>query len=245
MKKMMLAACLAAMALTACGSKEDAAVKAEAEKAPQSASMTSAQPSAAFPSADRSVPLEQYQARTRDLSDWLYFALSAQPIDYEKVAWVMSGEYRVASDAFKKKDLMDALKPQIDAKLAEVRKSRRYLYIDFAPGTVSLGHYDLATKSFPISGLDDASMRLTNGNAFQALPMLDENKAREVEASITKGVAYDVSPSEKSLGVPGRFPTVARLYVFAHSVGPDGGPVQYEIVRLVMKTTDGMPFAEL
>lgn len=244
MKKMMLAACLAVMALTACGSKEDAAVKAAAEM-PRSASMTSAQPSAAIRSADRSVPLDQYQARTRDLSDWLYFALSAQPVDYEKVAWAMSGEYRAASDAFKKKDLMDALKPQIDAKLAEVRKSGRYLYVDFAPGTVSLGHYDLATKSFPISGLDAASMRLTNGNAFQALPMLDENKAREVEASITKGVAYDVSPSEKSLGVPGRFPTIARLYVFAHSVGPDGGPVQYEIVRLVMKTTEGMPFAEL
>lgn len=244
MKKMMLAACLAVVALTACGSKEEAAVKAAAEKVPQPIS-TSAQPRAALPSADRSVPLEQYQARTRDLSDWLYFALSAQPIDYEKVAWVMSGEYRAASDAFKKKDLMDALKPQIDAKLAEVRKSGRYLYVDFAPGTVSLGHYDLPTKSFPISGLDAASMRLTNGNAFQALPMLDENKAREVEAAISKGVAYNISDSEGSLAVPGRFPTIARLYVFAQGVGPDGGALQYQIVKLVMKTVSGEKFEEM
>lgn len=242
MKQMMtLAACVAAVVLTACGSKEEAGVKAAV---PATAPVASVQPST-LPKADSSVPLAQYQAWSSERLTDLSYALSSSPVNYEKAAWDLSAEYRVTSDAFKKKDLLEALKPQIDAKLAEVRNSGRYLYVDFKPGTVSLGHYNLETKSFPIWGLDAALMHFTNGSDFKALPMPDQSRAREVEAVIAKGVGYDVSPQEKMLATPGSFPTISRLYVFAQGIVPEGGPIQFQIVKLVMKATSDQPFAEM
>lgn len=76
-------------------------------------------------------------------------------------------------------------------------------------------------------------------------PLPDETKAREVEAIITKGVEYSISSSEKELAVPGSFSTVSRMYVFAQGIGPDGGPIQFQIVKLVMKATTGLPFQEI
>lgn len=241
--KMFVAACGAAVVLSACSSgKDEAGAKTAVPGAAVPA--VSALPNAALLRADPAVPLEQYQERTLERMTFLRHALAVPPVDYEKVAWTMSAEYRATSDAFKKKDLLEALKPQIDAKLAEVRKSGRYLYVNFKPGTVSLGHYTLETKSFPIRGLDAASLFVTNGGDFKALPMPDEARAREVEAIVAKGVEYNISSSEKELAVPGSFPTVSRMYVFAQGIRPDGGPIQFQIVKLVMKTTDGLLFAE-
>lgn len=244
MKQMMtLAACVAAVVLAACGSKEEAGVKAAVPVG--AAPVASVQPSAALPKADPAVPLEQHLAWSSERLTDLYYALSSSPVNYEKAAWDLSAEYRATSDAFKKKDLLEALKPQIDAKLAEVRNSGRYLYVDLKPGDISLGHYSFEKKAFPISGLSLGSYRLSNADAFKELPVSDENKAREVEAIIAKGVEYSISPSEKMLAVSGRFPTTSRLYVFAQGMGTDGGPIQFQIVKLVMKTTDSQPFAEM
>lgn len=241
-RMMMLAACVAAVVLSACGSKEEASVKATA---PATAPVASVQLSKALPKADPSVPLTQYQELSSDKLTYLNLALSAPPVDYEKVAWATSAEYRATFDAFKKKDLLAVLKPQIDARLAETKRTGRYLYVDFQPGAIYLDHYNLDKKAFPISGLSLGNYRLSNADAFKYLPMSDENKAREVEAAIAKGVAYKISANEGSLAVSGRFPTISRLYVFAQGMGADGGPIQFQIVKLVIKTTDGQPFAEM
>lgn len=119
------------------------------------------------------------------------------------MASVVSSEYRDTSDAFKKKDLLEVLKPQIGAKLAEAKTSGRYLYVDFKPGDVSLDHYNVEKKAFPITGISLSNLLLTNVDAFKYLPMPDDDKARTVEAALTKGIAYDIGPGESSLAVPG------------------------------------------
>lgn len=240
MKKIALVFCvLAGSVLLGCGKKE--------ESAPQAAMPSPAatvQAANALPIADPSVSLDSYQRLTTEHLVYLRHALSSEPVNYEQIAWQVSPEFRSSTDAFKKKDLLEALKPQVDAKLADAKKSWRYLYVDFKPGDVFLGHYDLDKKSFPIYGIGSSNIFLTNGDAYKHLPMPDESRAREVEAAIAKGVAYEINPNEQMLPVPGRFPTTSRLYVFAQEAGPDGGPLRFQIVKLVMKTTDGQALAE-
>jgi len=194
--------------------------------------------------ADSSVPLDRYQPLTSDRQLYLAVALSTAPVIYDQLAMNESAEYMKTSDTFRRKELLDILRPQIDAKVAEAKLNGRYAYINLPPGKISLGHYNLDKKAFPVNGLTTTNFRLSNREQFQWLS-LSEGQAREIEAALSKGIAYKINERESSLGVPGSFPTVSRVYVFAQGPGPDGRVVTYQITRIVMKDIDGKALGEI
>ncbi len=228
------AASLSVLLMGACGDKQSTA----AVPLPP-ATTTQSQPSMPkLAMADASVPLERYQPLTNDQALYLAASLSTAPVIYDQLAVHESVEYARTSDSFKRQELMNVLKPQIDGKLAEVKQNGRYVYVDLPPGKISLGHYNLEKKAFPVNGMVAANMRLSNMEKFEWLS-LPEGQAREVEAALSKGIAFKINEHESELGVPGRFPTVSRLYVFAQGPGPDGRGVTYQITKIVMMDTEG------
>lgn len=248
-KASFLLACVASSVLIACGSKDNTSSSPSSNKPAPVA--TAAQPGAPLPSASSSVALEQHQKLSPEGLIYLYHALSGLPIDYEKIAGQASAEFRSTTDTFKKKEILEALKPQINAGIANAKSSGRYLYLDFQPGQVSLGHYDLGMKSFPIKNLptDEGSylslttspyrLVFTNGSSYKALPMSDEAKAREVEAAIAHGIKVGYTSYSDV------FPTTSRVYLFAQASDSNQQAVKFQIVKLVIKTTSDQPFAEM
>lgn len=230
------AASLVGLMLVGCGDKQPTAA------VPQSLAPTAQPQPPAMPKldmADASVPLDRYQPLTNDRALYLAVALSTVAVNYDQLAMHESAEYMKTSDAFKRQELLNVLKPQIAAKIAEAKKNGRYAYIDLPPGKISLGHYNLDKKAFPVSGLMGANLQLSNIEQFQWLS-LPEGQAREVEAALSKGIAFKINEHESELGVPGRFPTVSRVYVFAQGPGPDGRGVMYQVTKIVMKGTEGI-----
>lgn len=236
-----LAASLSVLLLAGCGDKQPTAA------APQAATTVTQSQEPAVPklaNADPSAPLDRYLPLTSDSQLYLAVALSTAPVNYDLLAMNESAEYMKTSDTFKRKELLDALRPQLDAKLAEAKQNGRYAYIDLPPGKINLGHYNLDKKAFPLNGLMGANLRLSNMEQFQWLS-LPEGQAREVEGALSKGIAVKINEHVSELGVPGRFPTVSRLYVFAQGPGPDGRGVTYQVTKIVMKDTEGKALAEM
>ncbi len=133
---------------------------------------------------------------------FLYYALSKMPPDFESMAMSFSQDYRNTNDAFKKNDIMSALKPQMLAAI-EAAKSQRYgiWTLDYVP----VGHYDFNKKSFFLNSpfltgngtgyyRDNSSyqVNLKNGDAFNAMPVADENVAKQIEALVSRGQGFTV-----------------------------------------------------
>lgn len=89
----------------------------------------------------------------------LYQVASGMPADYDKLAKAMSREYRNESDGFRRQDLLTALKPKIDAELANVKNNPYgYLAVNGNP----LEAYDFKRKGFSISEFSAAGNRYFN-----------------------------------------------------------------------------------
>lgn len=249
MKYTIVAACLIGIALSGCGKQADkestSATKSEAAASSSAApaKMNSAR------QADLSVPLERYQKITDEQLVYLYHALSGLPLDYAKIADKVSVEYRSTTDAFKKKEILDALRPRIGAAILEAASGGRYVYFDF-PNPVTVKHYDLSVKSFPLGGLpftdgqylmigpSSYGMAFANGDAFKALPIADEAKAREIESLVSSGMQAGVVTYRDS------YPTKARIYLYAHDIDQNNFVVNFQVTKLALTSVDGRPFAE-
>jgi len=154
------------------------------------------QKAAAAPKANKSVPPDQYQELNSGKQ--LLFAnlaVNSMPLDYEKIAAQISNEFSFQSDEFKKRDMLNALKPGIDKEVDKAKLGRYY----FMEMNESLEKYDFNSKSFPVTALMESSSyryfydlsqyRLTFSNslAFSKLAVPDENQARIVESLRTNG----------------------------------------------------------
>ena len=72
------------------------------------------------PAADKSVPLESYvEMSSGKQAMFAYLAVDSMPLNYEKVAGQLSQDYRSQSDEFKKRDMLAAMKPAIDAEVED------------------------------------------------------------------------------------------------------------------------------
>lgn len=130
----------------------------------------------------------------------LYFALANSPVDYEKIANSYSEEYQKQKDAFKKQDIVTALKPKIDAEISNA-KSLRY-WRETIP--LDLKSYDTANKSFGVNHKYDIMDRIafnsgsgwstatfphsliyTNFESYGSLVVTDEKVARQIEMLIS------------------------------------------------------------
>lgn len=237
MKKLKcMSVALLAVAAAACSKPETSTAPAAGTAAvPESAT---AQPSVRqLPQPNRSVPLEQYREITsgHELM-FLWIANAGMPADYASIAADYSDEYRRTQDAFRRNDLLAALKPRIDAGIAQAKQSP-YLIWDSSESSL-LDHYDFETKSFPVRAsvlqptaygyFNDSRYRIafSSGAEFERLRIEDEAQARRIESMI------------------GRYPPMrARVYAFAQDGEPDSRAVRCKIVAIKFLTADGEELA--
>lgn len=162
----------------------------------------------------------------------LYYAISGLPVDYEKLAPIMSREYRETSDGFKKQEILQALKPRIDASINEAKKNSYYV----VDTDIQLQHYDFSTKSFPVNGVPDKNgsiyffdsseyrIGFNNGDEFKSYKVDDSEKAKQIESLVAK---YQASGK-------------AKLYLFAQDTDSNSRQVKFQIVRVVMSGKEGL-----
>ncbi len=183
----------------------------------------------AAPKANKALPLEKYQEiNSGKQLLFTYLGISAMPVDYEKIANSISGEYRSQSDEFKKRDILNALKPGVDKEISKA-KDGRYFYMDFDG---KLEKYDFNTKSFIISDLTESGsyryfydlseykLSFINNADFNKMTVLDENQARSIESLRSKYQGIKV-----------------RVYFFAADTKLGESTVLGEITKI--RATDG------
>ena len=187
---------------------------------------------AALPQANPNTPLDQYTPLTSgNQLMFLYYGLSSMPVDYEKIAQKYSQEYRSTSDVFKQKDILNALKPRIDAEIAQAKNNRYFMM----RGDANLSNYDFNAEDFPNNDALLSSggygyfydnngyhYSFTNGADFKMLKVADEAKARQIEGMVNK------YPSMKIV-----------YYAYAQDIDPNSMTVKAQIVKVKLLDASG------
>lgn len=154
-----------------------------------------AQKAADAPHADKAIPLTQYQ----ELSSgkqlmFSYLAVSTMPVNYEKIASSISPEFQRENDEFKKRDILNALKPGIDKEMVKA-KSGQYYFMRLSD---NLDKYDFSSKSFGNQAFSDGDsfryfndnseykLKFANSAAFNKVNVPDEQLARTIETLRTQ-----------------------------------------------------------
>lgn len=198
-----------------------------------------AQQSAAAQKGDKSIPLSSYQL-TKSGNDLMfaYLALTPPPVDYEKVAESLSRDYRNQNDEFKKRDILNSLKPGIDREIAKA-KDNKYYYIDINTNPV-LGKYDFQSKSFPVEAFDspnafryfydnsDYKLQFSNSQKYKNLVVLDEELARKLEGLRSKYNGLDL-----------------QVYYFANDTILGEKRLNAEIMKIQVVDAKGNVLAEM
>lgn len=186
------------LALGACSNGEKTATLDKATSTQSAQEAIQQKQSNSVAKGDASVPMDRYvELSSGNQLMFTYLAIANLPIDYDKVAGVLSQKYRYENDEFKKRDLLAALKPQIDQEVSRA-KEQRYYRMDIGDQS-GIGKYDFDTKSFAINCVPEASgyryfmdnaqeyhLSFSNGQAFRQLKVSDENLAREIEGLRSK-----------------------------------------------------------
>ena len=236
-------AILAVLALTSC-KKDDA--KADADTAPAApsgvlgqatAQAKAAEAKAALPQPDAAKPLSTYvELESGNQLMFLYVAASKLPPNYEKLAAAFSSEYRNTSDSFRKNDLMQAIKPQLEQKIAQASTDP---YAWMGVSNAELGAYDFQRKGFPVGAFEEGSYRYfndnygykigwANGPQLAFAPVADEAVARQLESMRT---GYSNTPRLK-------------IYFFAQSADLDNERVKALVTRVQITDKSGRVLAE-
>lgn len=172
------------------------AIEQARQKAEQETRMTAEKSRiAALPKPDPSTPDSTYLPIT-DGSQlmFLYAANSGLPPDYEQLATQYSSDYRGTQDSFRKRDLIAALTPKIDAQIADAKAHPYLVWTDSSP---NLGHYDFNRKGFPVNTplLSDGGfgylsnfgyganyqLGFDNSSGYRFIPVADEAVAKDIE----------------------------------------------------------------
>lgn len=231
-----------ALALSACKKDDDANVTNNAA-APsgllgQAADKAKAEgAAAALPQPDANKPLSNYdEVDAGNQVMFLYVAASKLPPDYTKLAEAYSKEYRNTNDAFRRNDLLQAIKPQLDQKIAQAKADPYgWMQVDEA----NLGTYDFQRKGFPVGEFDDGRYRYFNDNysykigwsnyrQLAFLPVTDEALARQIEATRSN---YGNRPRLK-------------VYFFAQSADLDNERVEALVTHVQLTDHSGRVLAE-
>lgn len=185
---------------------------------------------AAMPHGDANTPLSAYKEISSDNDImFAYYALSSIPIDYDKVLTSYSKDYRYAADAFKKQDILNALKPKVDEQIAAAKTAR---YLKMTWNGFNLGKYDFQNKGFPQNDLSSRSnlgwdgygyrLTFTNGDDFKLLKVVDEAKARLIEEKRSKYERFDLV-----------------VYVYAQDADLNEKYVKTQVMHISMLDKDG------
>jgi len=143
-----------------------------------------------LPQADLAKPLAEY--RKLDSGQqvmFLYAAMSRLPTDFDTMASLASQEYRGTADTFRRKDLMGALRPQLEQSIADAGRSP-YYWSELEDA--DLQAYDFERKGFPVGEFNGGKYRYfmdipeysytwANPAQVQLAPVADETVARQLE----------------------------------------------------------------
>ena len=239
-------AILAVLALTAC-KKDDAKADTEAASAPSgllgnataeaTAKAKATEAKAALPQPDAGKPLAAYtELESGNQIMFLYVAASKLPPDYSKLASSYSKEFRDTSDAFRQNDLLQAIKPQLEQKIAQASADPYgWMEVDDA----RLGAYDFQRKGFPVGEFEDGRYRYFNDaydykigwanySQLAFAPVADEAIARQLESMRT---GYSNTPRLK-------------IYFFAQGADLDNERVKALVTRVQITDKSGRVLAE-
>lgn len=148
-----------------------------------------------LPQPDMGKPLDGYpELQSGQQIMFLYVAASKLPPDFAKMAESYSQEYRDTSDSFRKNDLLQAIKPQLEQQIAATAASP-YAWMLVDNGR--LDAYDFGRKGFAVNEFkrdnkryfyDNSNYQLSWANRDQVLfaSVPDESKARELESLRTQ-----------------------------------------------------------
>jgi hypothetical protein len=239
-------AILTVLALSAC-KKDEATAEPAGASAPSgllgnataeaTAKAKAAEAKAALPQPDAAKPLAAYtELESGNQIMFLYVAASKLPPDYEKLAASYSNEYRNTSDSFRKNDLLQAIKPQLEQKIAQASADPYgWMEVDDA----RLGAYDFQRKGFPIGEFEDGRYRYFNDaydykigwanySQLAFAPVADEAIARQLESMRT---GYSNTPRLK-------------IYFFAQGADLDNERVRALVTRVQITDKSGRVLAE-
>lgn len=192
------------------------------------------------PKADKSIPLEDYKKLDGISLMFVYIAMSNDIVDYENIASVVSKDFRIESDSFKKRDILNGLTPKIDESIGIMkRKESKYFITEYE---ADIGKYDFDAKFFPINNFlnkgdgyyqyfNDASnwhWSEANKGKFEKLPISDEIMARKIESMRSNGNRMKI-----------------LVYMFASDVKLGEKTVNMEITYLKLMDNKGNVLAEL
>jgi len=212
MNQKLMCVAIAAVMLAACSKKQetsassvDAAAQPQAQAASAAAPEQKVKPASAAPKADKSVPFSNYQKLTdgKQLM-FAYYAASTAPVEYEKVAAILEPQkYVYEQDEFKRRDVLAALKPQIDAAVEKAKQSKYYKIV--VGSSSDLDKYDFESKSFLCKslpydggtqfftdGTNEYRFTFANGEAFRKFKIDNEELARKLEGLRTKYNSFEV-----------------------------------------------------
>jgi hypothetical protein len=186
----------------------------------------------ALPQGDPNTSLDHYKKLTSNTDVmFVYYALSAMPVNYDNIAQGYSQDYRDTNDDFKKQDILKALKPRIDQEIT-LAKSARYLKIK--QERFRLDKYDFQAKGFPQSAISNQlyfgeyysgpsyKVLLTNSEDFKLLKVADEAKARVIENKRSKNEDMNLV-----------------FYVYAQDVDPNERFVKGQIMKVALQDKNG------
>lgn len=188
---------------------------------------------------DTSIPLASY-VKLEDGNQlmFMHYALSGQPVDYEKIARYYSKDYAVTSDVFRQQDILTALKPSIDAEIekAKINRNRYFFYTITDETNHFLSHYNFASKSFFLEqkicapgyyfsfrGNHLYSVVFTNGADFKEWRIEDAAVARKIEGMVSR---YKDA-------------TNLTIYAFVQDADPSNGQLKAQIVTMQFTDDQG------
>lgn len=232
---------LATVLLTACGKGEEK--KGDAPKDVSSKATATAKQSTenTLEKGDKAHPLNEYRAieNGNDLM-FLYYGLVNMPIDFEKIANAYSNDYQQTTDTFRKQDILKALKPRIESEISKAKSARYITWTIQNPYSSVLGSYQMASKSFPLQNLREGdsyyfqdraanyALDFTNIDEFKFLSVTDENKARAIEAMVSKNTGMTM-----------------KIYAFAQDGNPSNTHVKAQILKIEITGVHGEAISEL
>ena len=193
---------------------------------------------AAIPQPDATKALSSYPEIDSGMQImFLYVAASRLPPDFIKLSETYYSEYRETNDSFRKNDLMQAIRPQLEEKIA-IAKSMPYGWMEIDDSD-NLDAYDFERKGFPIDEFESERYRYIN-DAYQYklswanhgqvafAPVPDEAVARQLEAMRTN---YSDKPKLK-------------IFFFAQSADLNEQKVNAIVTRVQITDKSGRVLAE-
>ena len=234
-------AILAALALSACGKQEASPTRGQADADASAASPagtggpTGKAP--ALPKPDPAISLGDYvELKDGQQVMFQYVATAKLPPDFPKLAESFSQEYRKSNDSFRRNDLLQALKPQLEQGIAQAAASP-YVWLEL--DDAQLQAYDFGRRGFPVGEFAEDRYRYFNNareysyawaNRSQVdfAPVADESIARHIEAIRTD---WNARPR-------------LRVYSMAQSADMNAQRVNAYVTRVQIVDRNGRVLAE-